>query len=85
MRSMRASWVRFKGPLKPTHAAHSSHAKTSKGVVHVHVVLPILCEEMIERAAATEELGEHCMRVSMEGVVVAMTTVSSTSTTSRTL
>lgn len=77
-----ASWVGFKGPLKATHAAHPPHAERPEGVVDVHIVLPAMRKEVIEGAAAAKELGEHGMRVSMEGVVVARTSVSSTSTPS---
>lgn len=56
----------LKGPGK---ASHTSHAKRSEGVVHVHVVVvSAMGEELIERTAAAEELCEHGVWVSVERV-----------------
>lgn len=76
------SGMGFERPLEPPHAAHPSHAERREGVVDVHVVVPVSRKELIERAASAEELCEHCVRVSVEGVVVARTVMASASTSS---
>ena len=54
------------------HATHPPHAERGEGVVGVHVVVLVPGEELLKGAAATEELCEHGVRVSMEGVVVGL-------------
>lgn len=76
LRSVVTSCGGSEGLLKATHAPHSSPPKGSKGVTDVHVVISVLGEEMLEWAAAAEKLGEHGVRVSVEAVAVALTTVS---------
>lgn len=62
-----AAGTGLKGPGK---AAHAAHAERGEGVVHVHVVA--VGEELIEGAAAAEELSEHGVRVSVERVARAI-------------
>lgn len=81
--SVSRSLVGLEGSLEATHAAHPAHAKRPEGVVDVHVVVTGVRKEMVEGAAATEELGKHGVRVSMEGVVVAWTTLASSTTSGR--
>lgn len=82
VRSVNSCRVGFERPVKPTYAAHSWHAKRCERVVDVHVVFPVLEEEVIEWAAATEELSEDCVRVPVEAVVAALTSMSSASSVS---
>lgn len=78
-------WSGFEGPLvlvEPSHstrhAPHPSHTKCGKGVISVHVIVPVACEELVEWAAATKKLCKHGVRISMEGVVVVVGAIGTT-------